>query len=145
MGNFVSACARAFRLVLFGGIALLFPWRTTNTFVAEGWPCAALELMIVIPVVVIYWLLTRRGAVFISAGFGAILTSLAVFLALMPVQFQCMFQQAPHLLVWHLGMAVLLMRIDGVKVSGDLASGGAHIRLTFPSRGGPRNWSMRID
>ncbi len=27
-----------------GGIALLFPWRTSRAFVSEGWPCAVMEL-----------------------------------------------------------------------------------------------------
>jgi hypothetical protein len=101
-------------LVLFAGFALLFPWRTSSAFVSEGWPCAVLEMMIVIPAAVVYRLLARRGALFVSAGLGATLTSLAVFLALIPLQFQCMFQQAPHLLVWHLGMAVLLIGLGAL-------------------------------
>jgi hypothetical protein len=96
-------------LALFAGFALLFPWRTPRAFVSGGWPCAVLELMIAVPAAIIYWVLARRGALFVSAGLGATLTSLAVFLALIPLQFQCMFQQAPHLLVWHLGMAILLI------------------------------------
>jgi hypothetical protein len=101
-------------LVLFAGFALLFPWLTSGAFVSDGWSCAVLEMMIVIPAAVIYCLLARRGALFVSAGLGATLTSLAVFQALIPLQFQCMFQQAPHLLVWHLGMAVLLIGLGAL-------------------------------
>jgi hypothetical protein len=101
-------------LVLFAGFALLFPWRTSSAFVSEGWPCSVLELTIVIPAAVIYRLLARRGTFFVSAGLGATLTSLAVFVALIPLQFQCMFQQAPHLLVWHLGMAVTLIGLGAL-------------------------------
>jgi len=101
-------------LVPIAGIALLFPWHASSAFVSEGWPCAALELMIAIPSVAVYWLLARRGALFASPGLGATLTALAVFLALIPVQFQCMFQQAPHLLVWHGGAALLLIGLGAL-------------------------------
>jgi Negative regulator of sigma F len=92
-----------------GGIALFFPWQASHAFVSEGWPCAALEVMIAIPATVIFWLLARRGALFASAGLGSALTGLAVFVALTPLQFQCMFPQAPHLLVWHAGTAAILI------------------------------------
>jgi len=96
------------------GISLLFPWRTSGGFVSEGWPCAVMELMIAAPATVIFWLLARRGALFASAGLGAALTGLAVFLAMTPLQFQCMFQQAPHLLVWHAGPAVVLIGLGAL-------------------------------
>ena len=92
-----------------GGIALLFPWQTSSSFVSEGRPCAVMELMIAIPAAVIFWLLARRGALVASAGLGAALTGLAVFLALTPLQTQGMFQQAPHLLVWHGATAAILI------------------------------------
>ena len=95
-------------------IALLFPWRISGAFVPEGWPCGALELTIAIPSAVVYWLLARRGTLFASPGLGATLTGVAVFLALIPVQFQCMFQQAPHLLIWHGGSAVLLIALGAL-------------------------------
>jgi len=56
-----------------------------------------------------FWLMARRGALFASAGLGAALTGLAVLLALIVDQAQCMFPQAPHLLVWHGGMAAALI------------------------------------
>jgi len=92
-----------------GGIALLFPWRTSGAFFSEGLPCAVMELMIAVPATVAFWLLARRGALFASAGLGATLAGLSVLLALTPLQFQCMFQQAPHLLVWHGGTAAILI------------------------------------
>ena len=96
---------------LFGGIALLFPWRTSGSFVSEGWPCAAMELMIAVPAGVVFWLLARRGALFGGAGVGAALGGLAVVLALAVLQFRCMFQQAPHLLVWHGVTAAILIAL----------------------------------
>lgn len=101
-------------LVPIAGIALLFPWRTSSTFVSEGWPCAALELIIAVPSAGAFWLLARRGTLFPSPGLGATLTGLAVFLALIPVQFQCMFQLAPHLLIWHGGTALLLIGLGAL-------------------------------
>jgi negative regulator of sigma F NrsF-like protein len=98
-------------LAVSGGMALLFPWRASHVFVSEGWPCAVMELAIAVPAAAIFWSLARRGALFASAGLGAALTGLAVFLALTAVQFQCMYPQAPHVLVWHGGMAVLLIAL----------------------------------
>jgi hypothetical protein len=92
-----------------GGIALLFPWKASSAFVAEGWPCAAMEVMVAIPSAVVFWLLARRGALFADAGLGAVLSGLAVVLALTVLQFRCMFQQAPHLLVWHVATASILI------------------------------------
>jgi hypothetical protein len=97
-----------------GGITLFFPWQASHAFVSEGWPCAAMELMIAVPATAIFWLLARRGALFASAGLGAALTGLGVFLALTPLQSQCMFQQAPHLLVWHAGTALILIGLGAM-------------------------------
>lgn len=91
----------------FVGLATLFPWQASGNFVSEGWPCAVMELTMVIPAAAVFWILARRGAIFASAGLGATLAGLAAFLVLIPLQFQCMFQQAPHLLVWHGGTTLL--------------------------------------
>jgi hypothetical protein len=95
------------------GMALLFPWRASSGFVSEGWPCAALELAITVPAIAIFWLLARRGALIRSAGLGAAITGLAVFVALTAVQFQCMFPEAAHALVWHGGTAAILVALGG--------------------------------
>jgi hypothetical protein len=104
-----------------GAIALLFRWRTFRAFVADGWPCAVMELMITVPATLVFWLLARRGALFASAALGAAVTGLAVFLALTPLQFQCMFQQAPHLLVWHGGTVAILVGM-GAAIGGMIGS-----------------------
>jgi hypothetical protein len=96
-------------VVALGGLALLFPWRQSGPFVSEGWPCALLEGAIAGPVAAVFWLLSRRGVVFLSPGLGSVLAGLAVAAALAPAQVQCMFLQAPHLLVWHAGTALLLI------------------------------------
>ena len=100
------------RLLLAGvavATALLFPWRMPQAFLAEGWPCAILELAIAAPAAAIFWAMAQRGMLFASAGLGAALTALPVFLALLVDQAQCMFPQAPHLLLWHGGMAAGLI------------------------------------
>ena len=94
---------------VFVGLATLFPWQTSGKFVSEGWPCAVMELAIAIPATTVFWLLARKGALFASAGLGATITAVAAFLVLIPLQVQCMFQQAPHLLVWHGGAALLMI------------------------------------
>jgi hypothetical protein len=99
---------------VFGGIALLFPWRTSHAFVSEGWPCAVMELMIAVPAAVVFCLLAGRGALFGGAGVGAALGGLAVVLALAVLQFRCMFQQAPHLMVWHAGTAAILIGLSAL-------------------------------
>jgi hypothetical protein len=109
-----SLVATLSALVPIAAFALLFPWRVSSAFVSDGWPCAALELLIAIPAAVVYWLIARRGALFASPGVGATLTGLAVFLALVPLQFQCMFQEGPHLLVWHGGTAMLLIGLGAL-------------------------------
>ena len=94
---------------LISGIALVFPWRILGPFLAEGWRCAVLEVAIAVPAAILLWLVVRRGAPFPGPGLGAAIAGLSVLLALMVVQSQCMFPQAPHLLVWHAGIAALLI------------------------------------
>jgi hypothetical protein len=97
-----------------GGIAVLFPWRESSAFVSEGWHCALLEAIIVGPVAAAFWLLARRGVLFFSPALGGVLAGLTVSLALVPVQVQCMFLRAPHLLVWHAGTALVLIGLAAV-------------------------------
>jgi uncharacterized membrane protein len=92
-----------------GGIAALFPWRSSTAFVSEGWPCAAMELIVALGAAALFWLLAQKGALFQDAGLGATLVGLASALALLVLQFRCMFQNAPHLLVWHVATAILLV------------------------------------
>lgn len=101
-------------LGVIGVTALLFPWRASSDLVPEGWPCAVLELMIAVPATVVFGLLARRGVLYSTAGLGAILTGLAVCLALIPLQSQCMFQRAPHLLLWHLGTGMLVVGLGAL-------------------------------
>jgi hypothetical protein len=91
------------------GLALLFPWGEAGAMASEGWRCAALEAIIALPAAGVFCILARRGVLFLSSGLGATLGSIGVFLALAPVQLQCMFPRAPHLLIWHVGPAAILI------------------------------------
>lgn len=97
----LSAALALWALALAGGIALFFPWRHSIAFISEGWPCAATEVVVAIPAAALFWWLGRRGALFGDAGLGATLLGLASSLALLVVQFRCMFPNALHLLAWH--------------------------------------------
>lgn len=113
LGAILAMCC----LVAFLGLAVFFPWQSSGDFVAEGWPCAVMEIAIFLPSAGLFWLLARRGAPFMSAGVGATLAGTAISLALIPLQSQCMFQQAPHLLVWHGCTALLLIGLGAAMRS----------------------------
>jgi hypothetical protein len=101
-------------VAVFGGLATLFPWQTSGSFFSEGWPCAVMELVLLVPAAAIFWLLARKGALFATAGLGATLAGVAAFLILIPLQVQCMFQQASHLLVWHGGTALVMIGLGAL-------------------------------
>jgi len=101
-------------VAVFAGLSTLFPWQTSGSFFSEGWPCAAMEVALLVTAAAIFWLFARRGALFASAGLGATLTGVAAFLVLIPLQVQCMFQQAPHLLVWHGGTALMMIGLGAL-------------------------------
>jgi hypothetical protein len=106
--------------VVAAGIAGAFPWGFAGAPPSEGWPCSAMEAAMAIPGAVLFWLIARRGAPFIGPGFGAAVGALAGLLAMTVMQFQCMFQHAPHLLIWHAGAAAALTGLGAL--SGAVAS-----------------------
>ncbi|HEY6345085.1 MAG TPA: NrsF family protein [Bryobacteraceae bacterium] len=117
-------------IVLAAGIAWAFPWSATGAFLSEGWPCSAMEAEIAIPAAVLFWFVARRGAPFIGPGFGAAVGALAGLLAMTVQQFQCMFQRAPHLLIWHAGAAAALTGLGALS--------GAVARQFESRKGGSR-------
>lgn len=95
---------------LVSAIAILFPWQASPEFIAEGWPCTLMGLKIAVVAAGLAGLAVWRGAVTSKiraiAGIGAFAGTIAVAV----LQFQCPHQQAPHLLVWHLGsLAVAIL------------------------------------
>jgi len=94
---------------LLAAVLLLFPWRTPEAFLAQGWPCSLTELAIAVPAAAVFWVLARRGAPISGPAMGSVLGGIAGLLAVTVLQFQCPHQEAPHLLVWHLGMLAVLV------------------------------------
>jgi hypothetical protein len=88
-------------------IAILFPWKTSPAFIAEGWPCTVMGLKIASVAAAIAGLAVWRGAVTSKVGAITGIGAFAGTLAVTILQFQCPHQQAPHLLVWHLGSLVV--------------------------------------
>jgi hypothetical protein len=108
---------------LAGVFAAFFPWESQGGFVAEGWPCAALELAIAAPAALVFWMWARRGANFGEAGGFNAIAALSLLVALTPAQTHCMSLEAPHLLVWHLGTAVLAGGVGVLRGGWSAAAG----------------------
>jgi hypothetical protein len=90
-----------------GCVAILFPWRTPNAFVAQGWPCSVMGASIAVPAAALFWLLVRRGVPLSGETLGGALGAIAGLLGVTVLQFSCSRQEAGHLLVWHGGVLVL--------------------------------------
>jgi hypothetical protein len=95
-------------------MALLFPWRISPAFLSEGWPCTVMGLEIAAGAAVLFALAVRRGAVTSLAVSGATVGGFSGLAAVSVLQFQCPHQQAPHLLLWHLGGLVLATALGAV-------------------------------
>lgn len=104
-------------VALYGGFGLLFPVRPSTAFVSDGLACAIMETATALPAAVLFWLLARRGAPFMGAGFGAVVSGLAVFLGLAVVQTRCMFPNVAHLVVWHGGIAAVIVAAGAMIAS----------------------------
>jgi hypothetical protein len=92
---------------LLGGMRLLFPWQLSPAFLAEGLPCLLGGLSLALPGAVALWLAVRRGAPLSHRGLGTTLGAAAGLIGVAAVQFQCPYQEASHLMVWHAGALVI--------------------------------------
>jgi hypothetical protein len=101
-------------LALVTCVSLLFPWQASKAFVAEGVPCMLLEIFVAVPAAGLFLFVAHRGAPFFNSRFGVILSGLSVLLALAVVQTHCMFPTAEHLLIWHVGIAALLVGFGAI-------------------------------
>jgi hypothetical protein len=90
-----------------GCVGILFPWRTPERFIAQGWPCSAMGVSVAAPAAVLFWLLVRRGARLSREALGGALGAIAGLLGVTVMQFSCSRQEAGHLLVWHGGVLVI--------------------------------------
>jgi hypothetical protein len=98
------------------GAALLFPWRESEAFASEGWPCLLTGSAVAIPGGVLFWLLTRRGVPLSAVTFGGTLGAIAGLLGLTVLQFRCIHQDAAHILVWHGGVLVVSI-VAGILIA----------------------------
>ncbi len=98
------------------GAALLFPWRESEAFTSEGWPCLLTGSAVAIPGGILFWLLTRRGVPLSAATFGGTLGALGGLLGLTVLQFRCIHHDAAHILVWH-GGVLLLSIVAGILIA----------------------------
>jgi len=104
-----------------GGITLLFPWRMPGTSIGLSWQCSLRELAIAAPAAGLLWLLLRRSAPALSAtALGASVGAMAGLLAVTVLQFDCVYQQALHLLLWH--WSVLAISAGAGALLGRLSS-----------------------
>lgn len=97
----------AFACGFLASAALLFPWRESTGFFAEGWPCLIGGVATAVPGAILFTLLIRRGAPRVSGVLGGTLGAIAGLLGLTVLEFQCVHQSAPHLLVWHFAPLVV--------------------------------------
>lgn len=112
-----------FGAALLAGMALLFPWRGVQAFVAMGWPCLLGGLGIAVPAALLLWVIVRRGAPLSVGTLGATIGATAGLLGVTVLQFKCPLQEAPHLVVWHGGVLVV------ATVAGWAVAHLAHRRL----------------
>ena len=98
------------------GAALLFPWRESEGFASQGWPCLLTGSAVAIPGGVLFSLLTRRGVPLSSVTFGGTLGAIAGLLGLTVLQFRCIHQDAAHVIVWH-GGVLLVSIVAGVLIA----------------------------
>jgi hypothetical protein len=111
-----TLCWASFGIGFLTGAALLFPWRESEAFASQGWPCLLTGSAVAIPGGVLFWLLTRRGVPLSAVTFGGTLGAIAGLLGLTVLQFRCIHQDAAHILVWH-GGVLLVSIVAGILLA----------------------------
>lgn len=92
--------------ILAGIFATTFRVHEEPAFVATGLVCLRIGLECAGPVMVLCWLLLRRGAVMNPRGAGAVSGALAGLSALCLLEIFCPNPNEYHVLVWHMGAAL---------------------------------------
>jgi hypothetical protein len=107
----VEGLTAAVGIGFFVATTSLFPWHHSGSFIEEGIPCALTEFAIVVPIAAVFWLMARRGAPLSRSSLDAAVAGLAGLVALAILQVRCPHQEAPHLLVWHLGAVAIIVSL----------------------------------
>ena len=126
-GSLQRISARGAVNILFAGfivgIVFLFPWHTPEAFLARGWPCLRVGLMMALPSGLLFWLVARRGAPLEMKALGGTLGAISGLLGVSVLQFHCDRQETEHLLFWH-GGVLLVSIVAGVLIG----SAASHLR-----------------
>jgi hypothetical protein len=88
-------------------IAGLFQVRTDPTFLRSGEACFKAGVPYAIPAAFVFWLILRRGAILKPRAVGAIAGMLAGLVSTTVLEFHCADLNLWHILVWHVGLALL--------------------------------------
>jgi len=97
-------------LVLAGlgcSVAVLFPWKGASDLSSAGWRCSIRGLLIAIMSGGIAAWTIRRGLALQADLLGATVGLLAGLTGVTVLQFNCPVLEAPHILVWHVGIVIV--------------------------------------
>ena len=100
------------------GVAVLFPWRAPEAFLARGLTCLKGGLLMAIPASLLFWLVLRRGHALGVGTAGATLGAIAGLLGASVLQLTCNHQDAGHLLVWHGGVVMVSIGLGMLAAKG---------------------------
>jgi hypothetical protein len=88
-------------------IAVLFQFQHEQNFWGHAWPCIRAGIPIGVLAAVPFWLILRRGAILFPAMTGATTGLLAGLVGTSVLEIHCPNVDAWHILVSHLGVAML--------------------------------------
>ena len=88
-------------------VASVFQVRTDPHFVRSGESCLKAGIPYAIPAAVVFWLILRRGTILSPRAGGATAGMLAGLVSTTVLEVHCPNQNLWHILVWHVGFALL--------------------------------------
>lgn len=88
-------------------VASVFQVRTDPDFLTSGERCLRAGLPYAIPAAFLFWLILRRGAILSPRVVGAIAGMLAGLVSTTVLEVYCPNLDVRHILVWHVGIALL--------------------------------------
>ena len=114
-------------LALAAAVALAFPWRIDEGFLAESWKCFRAGFLISLPAAALAVLLLRRGAPLSPETVGAGAGLLAGLVGLLSLHFSCSIAAAPHITLGH-----VMIPVAGVLIG---HTAGRLLPLRWSARG----------
>lgn len=90
-------------------VASVFQVRTDPHFLKTGEACLKAGIPYAIPAAFVFWLILRCGAILSPRAVGAIAGMLAGLVSTTVLEVHCRNQNVWHILVWHVGIALLGM------------------------------------